>query len=204
MTAARGQPGTYIPRQKQYAYNRTQYRDIVITPSTETPKENHHPNTHLTMCLNIPLIPIPRRNASKETVIQEGDQTAAPFSDPQEDDQSMDPPAVDQISPEIMGKIIRELASEETVMQECDQTAAPFTPQQISSDTQEDDLLMDPSVLDQLSPEIMEKIISDLQNDPNMKDLMNDVEEQINTEEELVGLEIDLPELTPVMVKKLF
>ena len=181
VTAAKGQAGTYIPRQKQYSYNRTDYRDIVLTPSTETPKENHHPNTLLTMCLNIPLISTPQRNASKETVIQE-------------EDQPMNPPAVDQISPEIMGKIISELASEETVIQEGDQTAAPFTPQQISSDTQEDNLHMDPSIVDQLSPEIIEKIIRDLQSDPNMKDLMDDVERQINTEEDLVGLEIDLPE----------
>ena len=115
----------------------------------------------------------------------------------------MDPPAMDQISPEIMGKIIRELVSEETVMQEVDQTAAPFTPQQISSDTQEDDLPMDPSIVDQLSPEIMEKIISDLQCDPNLRDLMDDVEKEINTEEELVGLEIDLPELDDPLQEEL-
>ena len=148
VTTAKGESGTYIPRQKRYIYNRTEYRDIVLTPTTETPKENHHPNSHLTMCLNIPLMPTPRRNASEETVMQEGDQTAA-----------------------------------------------PSTPQQISSDTQEDDLPMDPSIMDQLSPEIIEKIIRDLQRDPNLKDLMDDVEQQINTEEELVGLEIDLPEL---------
>ena len=53
VTTAKGQPGTYIPRQKRYSYNRTAYRDIVLTPSTETPKKNHHPNMPLTLCLNI-------------------------------------------------------------------------------------------------------------------------------------------------------
>ena len=173
VTAAKGQPVANIPRQKQYSYNRTQYRDIAITPSTEMPKENRNPNNLLTMCLNIPLIPMPQHNTTNGIVMQK-------------DDQSTDPPAVDQVSPEILGKIINDSVSTETVMQEGDQTATPII--------DEDDLLIDPSITDELMPEIVAKIINDLQSDPCMKDLMDGVENNINIEEELPELEIDLPE----------
>ena len=48
-----------------------------------------------------------------------------------------------------------------------------------------------PSLLDELSPEIIEKIIAELREEPAIKDVM--AEEQIEVEE--VGLEIDIPDL---------
>ena len=48
-----------------------------------------------------------------------------------------------------------------------------------------------PSLQDELSPEIIEKIIAELREDPAIKDVMTD--EQIEVEE--VGLEIDIPDL---------
>ena len=48
-----------------------------------------------------------------------------------------------------------------------------------------------PSLLDELSPEIIEKIITELREEPAIKDVM--AEEQIEVEE--VGLEIDIPDL---------
>ena len=62
---------------------------------------------------------------------------------------------------------------------------------------------MDPSILDQISPEVVEKIIRELQLDPELKDMMDDVQQEINTEEELVGLEIDLPELDDLIEEEL-
>ena len=50
-----------------------------------------------------------------------------------------------------------------------------------------------PSLIEELSPQVIDKIIQDLRNDPYMADLMLDVEEQI--EEELLGLEIDIDEI---------
>ena len=58
-----------------------------------------------------------------------------------------------------------------------------------------------PSSINEIAPEVMEKIIADLQNDPNLKDIMSDIESQFNnesqtnTEEELVGLDIDVCDL---------
>ena len=198
VAVSNGESGTYIPRQKAYKYNRTEYRDIMLTPTTETPpKENHHLNrclTGMTMCLNIPLMAAPRHNASEETVIQEGDQTMDPSTPQQispviqEGDQTMDPSILEQISP---------------VIQEGDQTMDPSILEQISPVIQEGDQTMDPSILDQISPETVEKIIRELQLDPNLKDMMDDVEQQINTEEELVGLEIDLPDLDDLIEEEL-
>ena len=50
-----------------------------------------------------------------------------------------------------------------------------------------------PSLMEELSPQVIDKIIEELRNDPDMNDLMRDVEEQI--EEELIGLEVDVPEI---------
>ena len=154
VAVSKGEQRTYIPRQKTYKYNRTEYRDIKLTPTTKTSrKKNDHLNGCLTMCLNIPLMAAPH-NASEETVTQQGDQL-------------MD----------------------------------PSTPQQTLSVIQEGDQPMDPSILDQIPPETVEKIIHELRNDPNLKDMMDDVEQQI--EEELVGLEIDLPELDDLLEEEL-
>ena len=173
MAVLEGEPRTYIPRQKTYKYNRTEYRDMKLTPTTETSrKKNDHLNGCLTMCLNIPLMAAPP-NASEETVTQQGDQP-------------MDPSTPQQTL---------------SVIQEGDQPMDPSTPQQTLSVSQEGDQPMDPSILDQIPPETVEKIIHELRNDPNLKDLMDDVEEQI--EEELVDLEIDLPELDDLLEEEI-
>ena len=56
-----------------------------------------------------------------------------------------------------------------------------------------------PSLMEELSPQVIDKIIKDLQNDPYMDDLMRDVEEQI--EEEL--LEVDVPEIPDLLEEEL-
>ena len=50
-----------------------------------------------------------------------------------------------------------------------------------------------PSLLDEISPEIVDKIIAELREDPELKDVMVGMEQQIETEE--VGLDIDIPDL---------
>ena len=62
-----------------------------------------------------------------------------------------------------------------------------------------DPSILDPSILDEISPETMTKIIEELQREPNLMDIMagidNNIEDDNNIEEELVGLTIDLPDL---------
>ena len=166
-----GERPVYIPREKRYTCKRTTYRDIKLEDTETAPETPSLPNQTASctngriMCLNIPLMDIPNNNSSQESVIQEGHQY-----------------------------VIEE--GDQTVSEEGDQTADPSVIDQIPPPSVEPafDQVMDPSVLDQLSPETFEKIIRDLQQDPNLKELMDDVVNTINTEEELVGLEIDLPE----------
>ena len=54
---------------------------------------------------------------------------------------------------------------------------------------QEDTL--EPSLYEEISPEIIEKIISGLRGDPCLKDMMTTIEEQIELEQ--IGLDIDIP-----------
>ena len=164
---ANGERTTYVPREKEYKYKRTNYGDIILKATTETaaetPSESPVPPNQIdaringmTMCLNIPLMEIPHNNFSEESVSEEGDQT-------------VDPSVLNQIPPP---------------SQEFDQT-------------------LDPSVLDQIPSETVERIIQELQQDPDLKDLMDDVLNTVNTEEEIVGLEIDLPELGDLLEEEL-
>ena len=50
-----------------------------------------------------------------------------------------------------------------------------------------------PSLTEEISPEIMDKIITELREDPELKDIVVGIEQQIEVEE--IGLEIDIPEL---------
>ena len=179
VAVAKGQPRTYVPRPKAYKYSRTQYRDIRLITETSS-KESNQLNGSLTMCLNIPLMASPRI-AGGETVTQQPDQHTAP-STPQQ-------------------TLI--------VMQEGDQHTAPSTPQQpdepMQPSTPQQTLSVteqcDPSILDEIPPGTIEKIINELRNDPQLKDIMDDVEQQI--EEEVIGLEVDIPELDDLLGEEL-
>ena len=104
-----------------------------------------------------------------------------------QEDQSPDPPAVST-----------------EVIQENDQAATPTI--------DEDLMLIDPSITDHLMPEIVEKIISELQADPDMKDLIDGIdnfqqelpESNEPLEVEIPELEIDLPELNDPLEESVF
>ena len=67
-----------------------------------------------------------------------------------------------------------------------------------STDEIDDVLLMDQSITDELMPEMVDQIIRDLQADPTIREMMNDIENTYgfeNTEEGIPELEVDLPEL---------
>ena len=179
VAASNGQPRTHVPRQKDYKYNRTQYRDMKLITETSR-KESNQLNGSLTMCLNIPLMTSPRIVA-EETVTQQPDQPIDPSTPHQtllvmqEGDQHTAP----------------------STPQQPDEPMEPSTPQQTLSVTQQ----CDPSILDQIPPETIEKIINELRNDPHLKDMMDDVEQRI--EEEIVGLEVDIPELDDLLEEEL-
>ena len=58
---------------------------------------------------------------------------------------------------------------------------------------QQDISNIEPSLSGEVTPQVIEKIIQELRDDPEMNELMQNVEEQI--EEELIGLDVDLPEI---------
>ena len=53
---------------------------------------------------------------------------------------------------------------------------------------------IDPSLMDVVPPDVVEKIIADLQRDPSLKQIMDDLENE-HVHEEIMGLEIDIPDL---------
>ena len=63
--------------------------------------------------------------------------------------------------------------------------------------------MLSPSILDEISPEIIDKIIADLRQEPGLNDIMTDIENQMNVEEEIVGLNIDIPELVDPLEEEL-
>ena len=154
MAKANGERPSYIPREKKYKYKRTAYWDIALEDSESTPEAPSR-TSDKTMCLNIPLLDASNYKPSRQTIIEEGDQSAN-----QEDDQSAN--------------------------QEDDQTA-------------DIDQVMAPSILDGIATETIQRIIQELRTDPNLRDIMEDIDQEISTtqdvEEEIIGLEVDLPEL---------
>ena len=64
------------------------------------------------------------------------------------------------------------------------------TTQTIEINTVEE--IIDPITLDDIPPEKIDEIINQLRNDPDLKDIFTDIEQQI--EFELLGMDIDMPE----------
>ena len=58
---------------------------------------------------------------------------------------------------------------------------------------QESTDILHPSLMDEISPEIIDKIISELRQEPELMDVVTEIEQQIEIEE--AGLDIDIPDL---------
>ena len=188
---------------------------ISLTPpsseSPENPPENITTDTQLlgmTMQLNIPLMEVPTSaptteqcpeniltTACEEITLDEGEQTRA-----------LEPTIFDGIPQETMDKIIAELQQDSNLRDIMnDPTSAPTTEQcpenilttaceEITLDEGEQTRALEPTIFDGIPQETMDKIIAELQQDSNLRDIMNDIESTINVEEELVGLTLDLPD----------
>ena len=205
IAVSKGQSASIIPREKQYKYNRTEYSNIVLNPTNESPiespttqQENGYLNQPLTqriMCLNIPLMPPPCDSTSYEITIEEPNQTTDPSTpqEPatQEPNQTTDPSTPQEPATQEPNQTTDSSTPQEPATQEPNQTTDPSTPQEPAEQC------MDPSIMDQIAPEIIEKIIQELRLDPNLKDLMDDVQSEV--EEEIIGLEVDVPELDYLM-----
>ena len=58
---------------------------------------------------------------------------------------------------------------------------------------QESTDMLYPSLTDEVAPEVIDKIVAELREDPELKDIMSEIEQQLEVEE--VGLDFDIPEL---------
>ena len=86
--------------------------------------------------------------------------------------------------------------SEKNEIYEQDTDHAAETLQTVMKETFEVDTI-NPSMLEELSPQLMEKIIEDLRNEPELKGIVTSIEEQISFEQEFqqLGMDLDIPEL---------
>ena len=80
----------------------------------------------------------------------------------------------------------------------------PHTQLTVEEDHQQETLIveegdqlgtLDPSLTDAIPADVVERIIADLRQDPCLKNIMDDLENQLVVDEELIGLEVDLPDM---------
>ena len=207
IAAENNTPAVPVPRQKKYLYKRKMHPNIPIEIATaemlnETPTESpRNPSSiekqaagqqldkrlaGMTMRLSIPLMqtpapPNPTHHpegilsvASNETVMEEGDQ-------------------VDVLAPSKSIPPMQTPTSPNSAEHPTGALAAAYN--EIVNEERDQVGLLAPSIVDGISAETMEKIISELQNDPNISEIMDDVEKSFNTHEEIIGLTVDLPDL---------
>ena len=67
---------------------------------------------------------------------------------------------------------------------------------------QEGDL--QPSLFEEISPQIIERIMAELRDDPGLKDIMTEVEEQIELEEMDIGIDIDIEDRLEAELENIF
>ena len=164
-------PTVEIPPPEQ---TQTPENPILENPVPENPSPTENPPNDprdislggMSMQLNIPLIHVP---TTTKTVHRPQQTVAAPCEEItlDEGDQS------EVLDPSSLDPSILDLSS--------------LDPSSL------DPSILDPSILDEVSPETMAKIIEELRREPDLMDIMADIEN--NIEEELVGLTIDLPDL---------
>ena len=178
--SSRNMPITIIPREKKRKLVHMAHRDIPISTTSQSD----------IVCVALP--PIENPTTDNPT-------TEIPLAD----DQSSPQPPEKSVEDNRISGMTMQLNI--PLMQSPITTKSVQPPKEIPVESVIDEgdqtETFNPSLIDEIAPEVMEKIIADLQNDPNLKDIMGDIESQFNngsqsnTEEELVGLDIDVCDL---------
>ena len=176
-------PPSKIPRQKYYKYSHAPHGNIpvssevdptdslIILPDAENQNpvpESPRPEPEKIMQLRIPLM-TPSQTAP------EPQQTHT---------ESVEAPTEPV-----------EIITEEVIQTPTESVEAPTEPVEIITEEviQEVSDTLYPSLTDELAPEIVDNIIAELRGDPELKDIIVEMEQQLELEE--VGLEIDIPDL---------
>ena len=187
MSAQQNKPIVQIPRQKNRVYVHITHRDIPI-PSAADPN----------IITDLPTIESPRTTrqtssqppsesprAVRQKIMQlkipltPSPNTPKPIQDPQKIVETVIDEGNEMLSPSIL-----DTTYTETVIDEGNQ-------------------MLSPSILDELSPEIIDKIIDDLRQDPGLGEIMTNIENQTNVEEEIVGLDVDIPDIDDLLEEEL-
>ena len=221
VAAANNMPLTPVPREKKRTLIHREHRniplktvdlpvadlstaDICLTPppppeSPENSPENITTATQLlgmTMQLNIPLILAPTSapttqqrpeniltTAYEQITVDEGEQTGA-----------LEPTIFDGIPQETVDEIIAELQRDSNLRDIITDMENTVNVEEDTLDEGEQTGALEPTILDEIPHETVDKIIAELQQDSNLRDIMTDVESTDDIEEELVGLMLDLPD----------
>ena len=178
-------PITPIPRQKRRPYVHKPHTDILLpvnidhttrlivlpdesnqnsTPTTEDRSPSAEINSSKIMQLKIRLLASSKKKPSQTPV---------------------------ETPDKVSGIVFDEVSQEST---DIPQPSLPNETEIVFDETiQESTDIPQPSLLDEIAPEVIEKIIAELRQEPELMDIVADVEQRIELEE--VGLEIDIPEL---------
>ena len=203
---ANNQPTVPIPRQRNQLNKQLLYPSMPIGPITtgnitlqsgssdetateNTPGPSSQKETHQLsdrqMVLTIPLIPYPNtpksilETAYKESIVEEGDQQ-----------EILDPSLIDVVPADVVEV---EEGDQQEILDPSLIDAVPADVVEVEEGDQQE--ILDPSLIDAVPADVVEKIIAELRQDPYLKDIMLDMEKQLTTQEELVGLEVDVPDI---------
>ena len=199
IASAQNMPITPIPREKKRKMVHIAHRNMPISTTSNS----------TIICVDIPTVENP---ANDNQIPPESPPTEMPLpgcQTPQQagsprpesplsgDQTSSENPTLDKrlsgMTMQLNIPLIRCPTTSKTIQDPEEIQGSPYI-ETILSEGQQSEML-DPSLLDDVSPEVLEKIIKDLQQDPNLKTIMTDIEKQMDIEEELVGLNIDIPDL---------
>ena len=199
LAALHNMPLTPVPRQKKRQLIHMVHRDIPID-TTGLP---------VITCIDLPTVEIPlpdQTPPSSENPVPENPSAENPVPEnPSSDDPPENPPLDKRIGGMTMQlniPLIQVPTSSSKTVQYPEEILTTAC-EEITIDEGDQTEVLDPSILDEVSPETMSKIIEELQRDPNLKDIMVDIENNLNIEEELVGLTVDLPDLPDPLEEEL-
>ena len=170
-------PPSKIPRQKFYKYNHAPYSNIPVSSEVVPTgslislpySQNPVPESEKIMQLRIPLMALSPASTqpieiTTEEVIQTSTETVEAPTEP------------------------IEIITEEVIQTSTETVEAPTEPFETSTEE-----VIYPSLIDELAPEIVDNIIAELRKDSNLKDIITEMEQQIQIEEG--DLDIDIPDL---------
>ena len=71
-------------------------------------------------------------------------------------------------------------------------TVTTKTLQIITEEVLQEDTTIQPSLCEEIDPEVLEKILNELRADPDLQNIFTDIEQQVEFEQ--LGMDIDIPE----------